>query len=175
MLDHARPHEEHIRDAVFRPEDNSGDIGRGFHLGLPRDLDEEDRLLFCARRLETGTLRLSADIRTDRTGNLRIAALDGPGHRCEVSIPVRRAEIFHAGLGRHLEEAIAAMTAAGEPVARREIFVSVVLDGLRAQRRWRDNHGKWRIMPQLLAARWSYEVVEAGCERIVSEGRLPLE
>lgn len=170
MLDTSSIHET---TTAPRPDTAPEEARQALHIGLPRSLEEEDLATFRGKSLEVGTLRLSAEIRRGLMGELCITAFDRNGYRCDVVIPPHRARIFSAGLGRHLENEMRDLKARGETCAPRDILVEVGLTAVRAQRRWRDNHGKWRVVPRLIAAQWSYELVEAGFERQVEEGQLP--
>lgn len=142
-------------------------------LGPSYPYADEDYDCFHRRKLETRRITLTAEFRGGMLDATKICAFDEDGQRMEVLIAGERARDYRAGLGRLLEKSMIELCDKGNPTPPRDVQVDVEITGTMTQKRWRDSHGKWRIMPKLVAATWSYELVQDGVETIQTEGRLP--
>tara|TARA_R100000687_G_C6422995_1_gene151937 strand:- start:124 stop:633 length:510 start_codon:yes stop_codon:yes gene_type:complete len=142
-------------------------------LGPSYPYADEDYDCFHRRKLETHRVTLTAEIRGGLMNEAKICAFDTDGRRMEVLIAGQRARDYLTGLGRLLEKAMIELCDKGDPTPPRDVQVDVEITGTMDRKRWRDSHGKWRSMPKLVAAQWSYDFVEDDATRVITEGRLP--
>lgn len=134
---------------------------------------DEDYDCFHRRKLEIMTVELTAEIRAGIMNEAKIFALDANGQHIEVLIAGERAREYRAGLGQRIEDAMHARIRSGNDCPARELRVEVEITGTMTEKRWTDSHGKRRSIPKIVAAQWSYDLVEITETTRITEGRLP--
>ena len=130
--------------------------------------------VFIAKRATTGKCQVTAQFRRDEdTGTVYAEAFSATGAPFEIAFTGAQADAFLNGLGARLNETIQDNLLGDNFEPSIDIRQETTMTGSFRQKSLKDAAGNTFLVWQLVAAEWSYEVMERGKPVLVTEGFLP--